>query len=373
MRRLRSRIIGVKGKARERIEELSGCSVSVYGTTIAIIGDGRQVDRASRAIILLLQGSEHSTDLPAAHPRAPRGHVQGPHEPLAPSRRGRRSREQGHPALSRGCHVRPQRVPELLPYRTPAFPLRFARREFAAFPFGSALGMRRHMAFGRADGSGSSSSGRCRGTCTIPPRTTGSPTTRRWRRRGGSAADVIFDLDADHLRGAEALSYPEQLALVKEKFVMLLDEFLFRDFGIDPAETLLAFFRWPGLPRAPPGREPAPPHERRATGARRVHPGDRGRSPVRDPRGAGAEQRGRAGSRTRMRAARSARVVPRAGRAYVRLQPPDATGWAGARQPLDAATPPALAGCGTRGRRRGAASRRGSSPRTPGGTREDRS
>jgi ribosomal RNA assembly protein len=61
MRRLRSRIIGVNGRARERIEELSGCSVSVYGTTVAVIGDERQLDRATRAIILLLQGSEHST------------------------------------------------------------------------------------------------------------------------------------------------------------------------------------------------------------------------------------------------------------------------------------------------------------------------
>ena len=61
MRRLRSRIIGVHGRARERVEELSGCSVSVYGTTVTLIGDERQIDRASRAIVLLLQGSEHNT------------------------------------------------------------------------------------------------------------------------------------------------------------------------------------------------------------------------------------------------------------------------------------------------------------------------
>lgn len=59
--RIRSRLIGENGKARERIEELSGCSVSVYGNTVALIGKERQLGRATRAVELLLHGSEHST------------------------------------------------------------------------------------------------------------------------------------------------------------------------------------------------------------------------------------------------------------------------------------------------------------------------
>ena len=61
LRRIRSRVIGTRGRARERIEELSGCSVSVYGSTVALIGDEGQLERAGRAIELLLRGSEHST------------------------------------------------------------------------------------------------------------------------------------------------------------------------------------------------------------------------------------------------------------------------------------------------------------------------
>jgi ribosomal RNA assembly protein len=61
MWRLRSRLIGVNGRARERIEELSGCSMSVYGSTVALIGQERQLDRATHAVELLLRGSEHST------------------------------------------------------------------------------------------------------------------------------------------------------------------------------------------------------------------------------------------------------------------------------------------------------------------------
>ncbi len=59
--RIRSRLIGSHGKARERIEELSGCSVSVYGSTVAIIGQERQLEHATQAVELLLRGSEHST------------------------------------------------------------------------------------------------------------------------------------------------------------------------------------------------------------------------------------------------------------------------------------------------------------------------
>ncbi|HEV2519502.1 MAG TPA: KH domain-containing protein [Thermoplasmata archaeon] len=59
--RIRSRLIGSQGMARTRIEELSGCSLSVYGSTVAIIGRERELERATHAVELLLRGSEHST------------------------------------------------------------------------------------------------------------------------------------------------------------------------------------------------------------------------------------------------------------------------------------------------------------------------
>lgn len=61
IRRIRSRIIGTQGRARTRIEDLSGCFVSVYGSTVALIGETEQLERAERAVELLLRGSEHST------------------------------------------------------------------------------------------------------------------------------------------------------------------------------------------------------------------------------------------------------------------------------------------------------------------------
>ena len=35
--------------------------MSVYGSTVALIGSERQLDRATHAVELLLRGSEHST------------------------------------------------------------------------------------------------------------------------------------------------------------------------------------------------------------------------------------------------------------------------------------------------------------------------
>jgi len=54
-------------------------------------------------------------------------------------------------------------------------------------------------------------------------------------------ADLIFDLDADHLRGAEGLSYPQMLAGVKGEFIRLLDDFLMGDLGFDESEIRIVF------------------------------------------------------------------------------------------------------------------------------------
>ena len=61
MLRLKGRVIGKAGKAREEIERLTECFVSVYGKTIGIIGEQVQVMVAREALAMLLQGSMHKT------------------------------------------------------------------------------------------------------------------------------------------------------------------------------------------------------------------------------------------------------------------------------------------------------------------------
>lgn len=61
MMRLKGRVIGKAGKARETIEELTECNISVYGKTIAIIGFCDNVSVCKRAVESLLTGSPHSS------------------------------------------------------------------------------------------------------------------------------------------------------------------------------------------------------------------------------------------------------------------------------------------------------------------------
>ena len=59
--RIAGRIIGKNGRSRRIIEELAGVYLSVYGTTVGIIGQPRGLDVALQAVRMLLNGSNHST------------------------------------------------------------------------------------------------------------------------------------------------------------------------------------------------------------------------------------------------------------------------------------------------------------------------
>jgi len=58
--RMRSRLIGTRGKTREVFEELTGAFISIYGNTVSIIGNGLQVEVAEKGMDMLLSGSEHA-------------------------------------------------------------------------------------------------------------------------------------------------------------------------------------------------------------------------------------------------------------------------------------------------------------------------
>lgn len=61
IRRVKSRIIGMNGKTRRTIEELTEADVVVYGHTIGFIGTFEQVDAARNAAQMIIQGSQHHT------------------------------------------------------------------------------------------------------------------------------------------------------------------------------------------------------------------------------------------------------------------------------------------------------------------------
>ncbi|MCX8181493.1 MAG: KH domain-containing protein [Candidatus Methanomethyliaceae archaeon] len=59
--RVKGRVIGEKGKTRRIIENLTNVYVSVYGHTVALIGDYEEVRVAKEAIEMLLKGMPHGT------------------------------------------------------------------------------------------------------------------------------------------------------------------------------------------------------------------------------------------------------------------------------------------------------------------------
>ena len=59
--RIRGRIIGKDGKTRKIIEDLTGVYVTIYGNTVALIGNSVSLPVAKHAVELLLNGSEHAT------------------------------------------------------------------------------------------------------------------------------------------------------------------------------------------------------------------------------------------------------------------------------------------------------------------------
>ena len=61
VRRVKGRIIGMNGKTRRIIEELTDTNTCVYGHTVSIIGNIEQAQVAREAIQMLINGSLHST------------------------------------------------------------------------------------------------------------------------------------------------------------------------------------------------------------------------------------------------------------------------------------------------------------------------
>ena len=59
LRRKKGRLIGENGKTRELMEELTGASVVIYGSTFGVIGQPREVEIARSAAEMILDGAPH--------------------------------------------------------------------------------------------------------------------------------------------------------------------------------------------------------------------------------------------------------------------------------------------------------------------------
>ena len=59
IKRVKGRIIGMEGKTRKLIEDLSGSDLVVYGHTVGIIGTFEQANIARTAVQMLIDGCQH--------------------------------------------------------------------------------------------------------------------------------------------------------------------------------------------------------------------------------------------------------------------------------------------------------------------------
>ncbi|MCI4365526.1 MAG: DNA primase small subunit PriS [Thermoplasmata archaeon] len=138
-------------------------------------------------------------------------------------------------AWARGVFARYYQAADVAP------PLRLARREFAAFPFLVETSMRRHETLPTPDEFHAFLRREVPRHVYYSAAYYRRPAELSMAAKEWLGADLLFDLDADHLRGADTLGYAGQLGRVKERLVDLVDDFLVRDFGISPSEMSLVF------------------------------------------------------------------------------------------------------------------------------------
>src|SRR5881628_4137548 len=111
-------------------------------------------------------------------------------------------------------------------------PPRFARREFG-FMFWEAGMMQRHQSFKSGEGLRDFLARRTPMHVYYSSAYYETPGAPTMEEKGWLGADLVFDLDADHLPGGKALSYPVMLEAVKLGIIKLWDRFLRMKLGFD--------------------------------------------------------------------------------------------------------------------------------------------
>jgi len=132
------------------------------------------------------------------------------------------------------------RFQEYYKKNTLELPDRFGRREFAFVLFGG-KGMIRHVSFDKKKKLLSFLGERAPQHVYYSSAYYQIPDAPTMQEKNWMGAELIFDLDSDHLPNAETMSYSEQLSAVKKEFKKLVEEFLLDDFGFDEKHLELYF------------------------------------------------------------------------------------------------------------------------------------
>lgn len=119
-------------------------------------------------------------------------------------------------------------------------PDRFGRREFAFLFFGG-KGMVRHLAFEKREALWEFLEERIPQHAYYSSAYYHQPDAAKMQDKTWMGAELVFDLDSDHLPNAEQMGYLESLVQVKKEFKKLVEEFLLGDFGFNEKYLELYF------------------------------------------------------------------------------------------------------------------------------------
>jgi DNA primase small subunit len=119
-------------------------------------------------------------------------------------------------------------------------PERFGEREFGFIFFESGM-MQRHMAFPTGDLVRRFLVNRTPMHVYHSSAYYEMPDAPTMDEKNWLGADLIFDLDSDHLKGAKEMSYEVMLSEVKKEFINLLDNYILDDLGISRKHIMIVF------------------------------------------------------------------------------------------------------------------------------------
>lgn len=123
---------------------------------------------------------------------------------------------------------------------TPMLPDRFSRREFG-FMFFDKTFVQRHMSFRSQDDMRKFMIGQVPAHSYYSTSYYRKPDAPTMDEKDWMGAELIFDLDADHLDGAKQMTYAEMLAQIRSEMINLVDEFLLGDLGFSEKQVHITF------------------------------------------------------------------------------------------------------------------------------------
>ena len=119
-------------------------------------------------------------------------------------------------------------------------PSRFGRREFG-FMFFDRNFVQRHMGFSRPADINSFMVTQVPSHSYYSTAYYRKPDAPTMEEKIWLGADLIFDLDADHLVGADKMTYSEMLEQIKKEMINLVDSFLLGDLGFSDDQVSIVF------------------------------------------------------------------------------------------------------------------------------------